>query len=40
MSIAVFTFKGTVTKIQCFKEDKMKNICYKFASKIEKELLK
>jgi len=31
---AIFTFKGNNTIIQCNKEDKMKDICYKYANKI------
>ena len=31
---AIFTFKGREIKIQCTKEDKMKDICQKFAQKI------
>ena len=38
MALANFTFNGIKTTIQCVKEDKMKNICAKFASKIDKEI--
>jgi len=31
---AIFIFKGINTVIQCNKEDKMKDICFKFANKI------
>ena len=34
MSIAIFLFNGNEIKIQCSKEDKMKDICLKFVSKI------
>ena len=35
MSKVVFIFNGLETNIQCSKEDKMKDICYKLASKIQ-----
>ena len=34
MENAIFTFNGINTKIQCNKEDKMKDICIKFVNKI------
>ena len=34
MSAAIFIFNGNKIKIQCSKEDKMKDICLKFVSKI------
>ena len=34
MSKVIFTFKGSKTIIQCLKDDKMKDICLKFTSKI------
>ena len=34
MSKVIFSFKGKETTIQCLKEDKMIDICLKFASKI------
>ena len=33
-----FSFDGIKTEIQCLKEDKMKNICIKYASKIDKDI--
>ena len=30
-----FTFEGKVVKIQCSRDDKMKDICEKYANKIE-----
>lgn len=33
MATVIFNYKGGETKIQCNKEDKMKNICLKFISK-------
>ena len=38
MALAIFIFNGIKTAIQCVKEDKMKNICAKYASRIDKEL--
>ena len=38
MALVNFTFNGIKTAIQCVKEDKMKNICAKYASRIDKEL--
>ena len=38
MPLANFIFNGIKTTIQCSKEDKMKDICAKYASKIDKEL--
>lgn len=35
MAIAIFAFNGTVISIQCKKEDKLKDICQKFFSKME-----
>ena len=35
---ATFSFEGKEIKIQCFNEDKMKDICQKFANKIKKNL--
>jgi hypothetical protein len=35
MAKAIFSFNGQETIIPCVKEDKMKNICNKFASTIE-----
>ena len=34
MSTVIFIFDGVDTKIQCLKDDKMKNIFQKFSSKI------
>ena len=34
----IFTFEGTEVKIQCSKEDKMKDICQKYASKIGRNI--
>ena len=34
MAKVIFSFNGIQTIIQCLKEDKMKNICNKYASKI------
>ena len=34
MAKAIFSYNGTETVIQCLKEDKMKNICNKYSSKI------
>ena len=34
MAKAIFSYNGTETVIQCLKEDKMKNICIKYSSKI------
>ena len=34
MSKVIFIFKGSETTIQCLQEDKMKDICLKFTSKI------
>ena len=34
MTKVIFSFNGIQTIIQCLKEDKMKNICNKYASKI------
>ena len=33
-----FTFEGKVVKIQCSRDDKMKDICEKYANKIETNL--
>ena len=38
MSIVKFIFNGKETMIQCTKEDKMKNICKKYASKIKLDI--
>ena len=38
MALANFTFNGIKTAIQCVKEDKIKDICAKYASKIDKDL--
>ena len=38
MSKVIFSYNGQETTILCLKEDKMKNICNKFASKIEVNL--
>ena len=38
MSLVNITYEGIRTSIQCLKEDKMKNICNKFLSKIEKNI--
>ena len=38
MALANFTFNGIKTAIQCAKEDKMKDICAIYASKIDKDL--
>ena len=38
MALAIFIFNGIKTAIQCVKEDKMKNICAKYASRIDKDL--
>lgn len=35
MSTAIFNFNGTQTNIQCQKDQKMKDICRKFASKVQ-----
>jgi len=35
---ALFTFNGEEVKVQCSKEDKMENICQKFAAKINKNM--
>ena len=34
MSKAKFSFEGTETVIQCLKDEKMKNICNKYSTKI------
>ena len=34
----IFSFEGIDVKIQCSKEDKMENICQKFAAKINKNM--
>ena len=34
MAKAIFLFNGIQTTIQCLKEDKMKDICKKYISKI------
>ncbi len=34
----IFTFEGKETTIECSKEDKMKDICQKYSSKIESNL--
>ena len=34
MATAIFLFNGNQIKVQCSKEDKMKDICLKFVSKI------
>ena len=38
MALAIFTFNGIKTTIQCTKEDKIKDICAIYASRIDKEL--
>ena len=38
MAKVVFSYAGTELTIQCNKEDKMKNICNKFATKIDKNV--
>ena len=38
MALANFIYKGIKTSIQCLNEDKMKNICNKFASKIDQNI--
>ena len=38
MAKVVFSYAGTEITIQCDKEDKMKNICNKFATKIDKNV--
>ena len=38
MSKAIFTYDGVDTHIQCLKEDKMRNICQKFANKINVDI--
>ena len=38
MASVNFIYEGIKTKIQCLKEDNMKNICNKYASKIEKNI--
>ena len=35
MSKVIFSYDGKETTIQCLKEDKMKNICNKYSSKID-----
>jgi WD40 repeat protein len=38
MATANFTYEGIKTAIQCLKEDKMKDVCKKYTSKIEKDI--
>ena len=38
MATANFTYEGIKTTIQCLKEDKMKDVCKKYTSKIEKDI--
>ena len=38
MAKAIFTFNGSLTTIQCLKEDKMESICKRFASKIDTDI--
>ena len=38
MALAFFTFDEIKTAMRCMKEDKMKNICDKYASKIDEEI--
>ena len=38
MSRVVFVFNGVETKIQCLKDDKMKDICNKYISKIQSNI--
>ena len=35
MAKVIFTYEGEETTIQCLKEDQMKNICFKYSSKID-----
>ena len=37
-AIVVFSFEGIFIQIQCITEDKMKDICQKFANKIKKNI--
>ena len=39
MAKVIFSFYGKETHIQCLKEDKMKDICNKFSSKININLI-
>ena len=38
MAEVIFIYKGKQTTIQCLKEEKIKNICNKYTSKIEKDI--
>ena len=38
MAEVIFIYKGNKTTIQCLKEEKIKNICNKYISKIEKNI--
>ena len=38
MALANFTYKGIKTSIQCLNEDKMKDICNKYSSKIDQNI--
>ena len=38
MATVIFTYEGTPIKVQCLKEDKMKDICHKYISKINMNL--
>ncbi len=38
MSKVIFSYNGVTTTIQCMKEDKMINICKKFATKVNEDI--
>ena len=38
MAEVIFVYKGNKIKIQCLEEEKIKNICNKYASKINKNI--